>query len=487
VEGRRRNIRESSITIGHRWSGHRNLEEDRTVRKTITILALAALWVAACGSSTPSASSPPPAATAAASGGGASAQPSTAAASLAPTTLRVLVHQNPPFTDYMKAFNAKFEANHPGVKVEMSIVAPNDLATITQTRIAAKDVDVVDMFAFDTGVQSYMKGVTPPIWQTLADAGSLMDLTGQPFVGLYDPAATRDAGTYKDKVYEINLGRVGFSGLYLNQKLFTANNVKVPTTWSELVAACQTFKTANVPCITAGGQDGWPVFVTGYGILGSAYPDQAALVEGLWTGTIKYNDATSLAMWEKLRILAKDMIEPGATGIAADGAPGRFASGEVAALSGFTWLAPAIESAKPDFDWTFIPFPGSDVAADNKYIFGKYDQGWTIASATTNKEASLAYLAEFSEPANYQAFVTAVGVIPTQPGAVLDTALGRTIAPSLANFRIGWERYWISPKGAGEFAFPYATFFKPFGEFETAQQAADAAQKDLQSGLDASK
>ena len=88
------------------------------------------------------------------------------AASLAPTTLRVLVHQNPPFTDYMKAFNAKFEAHHPGVKVEMSVVAPNDLATITQTRLAAKDVDVVDMFAFDTGVQSYMKGVTPPIWQT---------------------------------------------------------------------------------------------------------------------------------------------------------------------------------------------------------------------------------------------------------------------------------------------------------------------------------
>ena len=370
------------------------------MRQTITILALAALLVAACGSSTPSASaSSPPAATAAASGGGASAQPSTGAASLAPTTLRVLVHQNPPFTDYMKTFNAKFEANHPGVKVEMSIVAPNDLATITQTRIAAKDVDVVDMFAFDTGVQSYMKGATPPIWQTLADAGSLMDLTGQPFVGLYDPAATRDAGTYNGKVYEINLGRVGFSGLYLNQKLFTANNVKVPTTWSELVTACQTFKTANVPCITAGGQDGWPIFVTGYGILGSAYPDQAALVEGLWKGTIKYNDATSLAMWEKLRILAMDMIEPGASGIAADGAPGRFASGEVAALSGFTWLAPAIESAKPDFEWTFIPFPGSDVADDNKYIFGKYDQGWTIASATTNKDASLAYLAEFSEPA----------------------------------------------------------------------------------------
>jgi raffinose/stachyose/melibiose transport system substrate-binding protein len=451
--------------------------------RIIATWSVAALIAAACGGSTTS----PAASVAPQSQPAASGAATAATASLAPTTLRVLIHQNPPFTTFMESFNDKFEGAHPGVTVDMAVVAPNDLATTTQTRLAAKDVDVVDMFAFDTGVQSYMKDVTPPIWQTLADAGSLLDLTDQPFVQNYDPTSIKDAGTYNGKIYEINLARVGFSGLYINEDLFTANNVKVPTTWTELVAACQAFKAANVPCMTAGGQDVWPIFVTGYGILGSAYPDQAALVEGLWTGSIKWNDATSLEMWEKLRILAMDMIESGASGIPADGAPGRFASGEVATLSGFTWLAPAIEAAQPSFKWTFIAFPGSDNAADNKLVFGKYDQGWTIAADTPNKDAALAYLTEFSDPATYQEFVTAVGAIPTQPGATLDTALGRAIAPSLGDFRIGWERYWIPPTGAGQFAFPYASFFKPFGEFETAQQAADAAQKDLQAGLDALK
>ena len=134
----------------------------------------------------------------------------------------------------------------------------------------------------------------------------------------------------------------------------------------------------------------------------------------------------------------------------------------------------------------FITFPGSDNAADNKYVFGKYDQGWTIAANTPNKDAALAYLAEFSEPANYQAFVTAVGAIPTQPDATLDTKLGKAIAPSLDELpdRLGalLDR---RRQGAGQFAFPYASFFKPFGEFDTAQQAADAAQADLQAGLDA--
>ncbi len=409
------------------------------------------------------------------------------APALAPTTLRVLVHQNPPFTAFMEQFNTQFTANHPGVEVDMSVVAPNDLGTTTQTRLAANDVDVVDMFAFSNAVQPYMTGATPPIWQTLADAGSLLDLTDQPFVANYDPAATAAAGTYNGKVYEINLGRVGFSGLYLNKDLFAAHNVAVPTTWSELVAACATFKAADVPCIAAGGQDGWPIFVTGYGIVGNAFPDAAAYVQGLWDGSIKFNDPASLAMWEQLRVLAQDMIEPGATGVTADGAPGRFATGDVAMLSGFTWLAPAIEAAQPAFEWQFIPFPGSDDATQNNQIFGKYDQGWTINANTPNKDAALAYLAEFSDPANYQAFVTAVGVIPTQPTATLDTQLGQQINPFLPNFKIGYELDWVAPTGAGQYAFPYASFFTPFGTFTTAQEAGDAAQADLQSGLDASK
>jgi raffinose/stachyose/melibiose transport system substrate-binding protein len=456
------------------------------VRRLISLLAIVAVLGAGCGTSTP-ASVAPVASTPASSGAAPSVAAPSAVAALPEGTLRVLVHQNPPFTDFMTTFNAEFEARHPGVKVDMSIVAPNDLATTTQTRLTANDVDVVDMFAFDTAVQPYMKAATPPIWQTLADNGSLMDLTDQPFVKLYDPNSIKDAGTYNGKVYEINLARVGFSGLYINKDLFTKHNVAVPTTWSELVAACQAFKAASVPCMTAGGQDGWPIFVTGYGIVGSSFPDQAAYVEGLWTGTVKYNDAKNLEMWKKLQVLAQDMIEPGATGIAADGAPGRFAGGEVATLSGFTWLAPAIETAKPTFQWDFITFPASDNVDDNKYVFGKYDQGWTINAKTDKKDTSLAYLAEFSDPANYQKFVTAVGAIPTQPTATLDTQLGKAISPFLQNFRIGWERYWIAPKGAGEFAFPFATFLKPFGTFATADEAANKAQADLQAGLDSLK
>jgi raffinose/stachyose/melibiose transport system substrate-binding protein len=54
--------------------------------------------------------------------------------------------------------------------------------------------------------------------------------------------------------------------------------------------------------MTAGGKDGWPIFVGAYGLTGAIYPDQAALVEGLWTGSIKWNDAKALEMWEKMKV-----------------------------------------------------------------------------------------------------------------------------------------------------------------------------------------
>jgi raffinose/stachyose/melibiose transport system substrate-binding protein len=417
--------------------------------------------------------------------GGAEVAETPEGAEAEPVTLRVLVHQNPPMVDFMNQFNEEFMARHPEITVDMSVVNTNELSTVTQTRLTAGDVDVIDMFGFANGAQDYMKNVDPPNWQTLIEAGYLMDISDQPFIDNYNEAAIRDAGTYNGKVYQVNLGIVSYSGIYVNNDLFAANSVAIPTTWSELVEACETFDAAGIPCMTAGGKDGWPIFVGAYGLIGSIYPDQAALVEGLWTGSIKWNDEKSLEMWEKMQVYATDMMEEGASGIAGDAAPGRFASGAVAMFSGGTWYASAIETAEPDFEWSYIPWPGSDNVEDNQYLFGKYDQGWVIAENTPNKDASLLYLSEFSEAENYNAFINAVGFIPTQPTATLDTQIGREVAPYLDNFHVGYEQYWVAPKGAGQFANPWASYFVPFGTYEDAQTLADKAQADLQSGLDA--
>jgi raffinose/stachyose/melibiose transport system substrate-binding protein len=457
---------------------------------TITLVVIFGLLLVACGGQAAEpAVQPTVAQTDQEEAGEVADTPAEPATDADPVTLRVLIHQNPPMVEFMQAFNDEFEAAYPNVTVDMSVVNTNDLSTVTQTRLSANDIDVIDIFGFSNAAQPYMRDVTPPNWQTLIDAGLLMDLTDQPFVANYDEATIRDAGSYNDRVYSINLGRVSYSGMFINKDLFAENGVEVPTTWSELVAACETFVAADLSCMTVGGGDGWPVFVGSYGLLGAMFPDQEALVENLWTGDFTWDSEEGIELYNRYQIYATQMLEAGVTGLSHDAGPARFAAGDVAMMPTGVWQAPALEAAEPEFEWGYIPFPGSDNPEDNQYLFGKYDQGWAIAANTPNAEAALNYLTMFSEPDNYQAFANAVGFIPTQPTATLDTQLGAEVAPYLENYRVGFEQFWVEPRGAGQWSNGSlaASWFQPFNEWDDAAALAAQSQADLQAGLDASQ
>jgi raffinose/stachyose/melibiose transport system substrate-binding protein len=401
-------------------------------------------------------------------------------------TLRVLVHQNPPMVEWMEGFNEQFQADNPGVTVDMSVVNADDLNTVNQTRLTANDIDVttISVSGLANPVQGFMEGVEPPAWQTLIEAGLLMDLSGESFVDNYDPTAIADGGSFDGGVYALPLGRVSYSGMFVNLDLLGEVGVDVPTTWDELVAACDAVKASGNECMTAGGADGWPIFVGSYGLLGSFYPDQAALVEGLWTGDLTWDDEQGQELFRRYQVYATEMLEDGVTGLAHDAAIVRYAAGDVAFAPTGVWQAPALEGAEPGFEWTYIPFPGSDDAEDNQYLFGKYDQSWAIAGNTPVPELAKAYLAAFSEPETYNAFANAVGFLPTQPTSELDSQLGAAVADLLPNYRVGYEQWYVAPSGAGQWAngaMAAQWFYN--GDFGDPVEAATQAQADFAAGL----
>jgi raffinose/stachyose/melibiose transport system substrate-binding protein len=455
------------------------------------LLVVMALVLAACGGGE---STETTAATTTTSGGSTettAGETTTTAAPVEDVTLRVLIHQNPTFTEFMEAYNADFEAANPGVTVDMSVVAPGDMPTSIQTRLSAQDIDVIDYCVapcagFSNPIQPYMSGISaPPTWQQLIEAGLIMDITDEAFVQNFDEASIKDAASFNDRVYAINMGRVSYSGMFVNNDLLAELGVALPTTWSELVTACETITASGNQCMTLGGKDGWPIFVGAYGLLGAVFPDQAGLVEGLWTGDIKWNEGKGLELIEKFQTYATEMLEPGVTGLGHDEATGRYAAGDVAFMPTGVWQAPNLESFEPAFDWTYVPFPGSDDPAENQYLFGKYDLSFMIAADTPYPDQAKAYLAGLSDPATYQEFVNAVGFLPTQPTATLDSKLGQAVAPLLSNYRVGFEQYWVGPTGAGQWsnASQAAAWFAPFNEFTDATDLANAAQADLDAGL----
>ncbi len=375
----------------------------------------------------------------------------------------------------------------------MTVVNSGDMASSINTRTTANDVDVIDFCAgscsaFSNGIEDYMGDNygEKPIWQQLIEAGLIMDLTDEPFVANYDETAVQDATTFNDRVYAIPMGRVTYSGMFVNETLLADVGVSIPTTWSELVSVCEAVVDSGNSCMTVGGGDGWPIFVGASGVLGSIFPDQAALAEGLWDGSITWNEGKGLEAIQKFQTFATEMLESGVTGLSHDEATARYAGGDVAFMPTGMWQAPNLEGFDPAFDWTYVPVPGSDTAADNQYLWGKYDMSWMISADTPEPDVAKAYLAALSEPAEYQAYLDAVGFLPTQPTASLNSKLGDAVADLVPAYRVGLEQYWVSPSGAGQWADgrQAASWFAPFNEWTDATELANQIQADLQAGLD---
>lgn len=461
-------------------------------RRLVTaFLVVFALLVAACGGDDGATTDTTSVGDSPATTAGGDTPDTTAAAAGEDVTLRVVIHQNPAFTEYMEAFNADFEAANPGVTVDMSVVAPADMGTVIQTRLSANDIDVIDYCVapcagFSNAIQPYMSGVEKPAWQQLIEANLIMDLTDEPFIQNFDEATVADAVSFDGKVYGINMGRNALGGMFVNETLLADLGVDIPTTWDELVASCETITASGNACMTQGGGDTWPIFVGSYGLLGAEFPDQAELSEGLWTGDIKWNEGKALETIEKFQVYSTEMLEPGVTGLGHDEATARYATGgDVAFLPTGSWQGANLDGFEPDFEWTYIPFPGSDDAADNQYLFGKYDLSFLIAQDTPHPELAKAYLAGLSDPDNYQAFIDATGFIPTQPTATLGSTIGEAVQPLLSNYRNAFEQIWVAPTGAGQWANAWqaAAWFAPYNEWEDAKALADQAQADLEAGL----
>jgi raffinose/stachyose/melibiose transport system substrate-binding protein len=446
--------------------------------RLIAVLLVMSLIAAACGGDDSSDTTAGGSTATTADGGGGSGLEG---------NLRVLVHSQEPMTGWVESFSDDFETQNPGVTVDVSVVSADDLATVTQTRLSANDVDVIDIFGFANPVADYMVGATPAAWQQIVEAGLLLDITDESFVQNYDTPSIEQAGSYNDRVYAVNLGRTIYGGMFTNLDLLAEVGVDVPTTWGELVSVCEAVVASGNECMTTGAADSWPLFVGAYGLLGSLFPDQEALVEGLWTGTIKWDDPATLMLWERYQTYAQDFLESGVTGLGHDAATFRYAAGDVAFLPTGAWQAPNLEGdGGAEFNWSYVPFPGADDAADNQYLFGKYDQGWGIAANSPNVDIATAYVAAFSEPTTYQDFVNTTGFIPTQPTATLDTTLGQSVNPLLANYRVGYEQFWVEPAGAGQWANggQGAAWFSPYNEWDDAAELAAQAQADLQAALD---
>jgi raffinose/stachyose/melibiose transport system substrate-binding protein len=115
----------------------------------------------------------------------------------------------------------------------------------------------------------FAAGGTPALTRTLDKAGRVLDLEKTlKDLGVWDniqPAAVKTVqnlyGRFNVMPYQFNI-----EGIWYNKKLFADHNIAVPTTYDQLVAAADRFKSAGIRPFSAAGKVGWPItrLISGY-------------------------------------------------------------------------------------------------------------------------------------------------------------------------------------------------------------------------------
>ena len=150
---------------------------------------------------------------------------------------------------YVKALLAGFQAANPDIQVDY--IALGDPGLMDKSKITmAAGSGMPDIF--QTWGGSVMGGY--------ADAGRLLDLTSE-LKSIPGSAAAAGAMTWKGKLYGV-APFFAIAGIFVNEAIFKANGLSVPTTVDQFEKVADTLKAKGIQPFACGEADKWPGLAT---------------------------------------------------------------------------------------------------------------------------------------------------------------------------------------------------------------------------------
>jgi raffinose/stachyose/melibiose transport system substrate-binding protein len=142
---------------------------------------------------------------------------------------------------------SKWNTGHPDIQINASATENNAYKVKIKTAIAAGDAPDI--------LYTWAGGFTQPFVQS----GKILDLDSYLNDGTKDKLLTGALTniTYSGKIYGLTYNQQA-GALYVNNDLFKQNNIKVPTTFDELLTAVKAFKAKGITPMTVGEKDEWP-------------------------------------------------------------------------------------------------------------------------------------------------------------------------------------------------------------------------------------
>lgn len=225
-------------------------------------------------------------------------------------------------------------------------------------------------------------------------------------------------GVCEDQISAIPYSVMSASVIY-NKEIFAEHGVEVPTTWSELIAVCDTLKAAGVDPFYATFADPWTVNQgwADYSIGGSIevlefFDQMWAAGEDVGPDSPVSFQKDFLEPLEKMQLLASEYANADANGRTYDFGNVQFASGEGAMYLQGPWAFSEIAKTAPDLELGSFPLPMTDDPDDLK-VRVNLDLAAMIPVEAANPEGARAFLEYLFEEERITAYnESQLGFVP---------------------------------------------------------------------------
>ncbi len=298
----------------------------------------------------------------------------------------------------MDALVAAFEEANPGINVEREVQAVDDMRPTIQT--ALNSGTGPDVFYYDTG---------PGFAGVLAEGGLLRPLDDLYASGALDHIYpwTRERVTFGGQTYGIGHA-VEFLAVYYNADLFQELGLSEPTTYDEVLTACEALTGAGVSPIAFGNAAGWPAFHTFSLFANNMIPQDRlrAMIAGeeSWDSP----DVTDAIRRAFVELNESGCYNPSVNAVSYDDATALFTSGMAGMYMTGSWIIPTLADAPFAVDFFFLPAPEGGTTMPPAGL----SSGFFISAASEHPEEAERFLTFLFDPANAKHWVEQVSVIP---------------------------------------------------------------------------
>jgi len=307
------------------------------------------------------------------------------------------------------AIAAQFEEMHPGVEVEMNYQDDDLYETIGLPNLLSgrNAPDIYFEWTGDRMAARYADGFAADLTAAVTDG---------PLAGIYDEGVFPDASVDGKVVLVPHTADVT-NVIWYNRDILEANGLTPPTTWEELLAACDVLSEAGVIPIASGNKDLWAA--------GNWLSHIASRVVGedVYAATLSGEGKFTTPEWEQAfgyieELAAHGCVNESVNAVDDNAGAQLFFQGQAAMHPIGSWLVSWAIDENPDLDFDFVNLPAMpEGSAGNQDSVIGVSTGHMVNANSENIDLAIEFLALVNSPENVLAFINDAELAPLAESA----------------------------------------------------------------------